>query len=58
MEKLNVIRTDKETSEQELVTLDYAIEKLTGFWNNIEELLLKGEELFTPYATYKLNTNN
>ena len=24
MEKLNVIRTDKETSEQELVTLDYA----------------------------------
>ena len=31
MEKLNVIRTDKETSEQELVTLDYAIEKLTGF---------------------------
>ena len=40
MEKLNVIRTDKETSEQELVTLDYAIEKLTGFWNNIEEKLL------------------
>lgn len=52
-----VIRIDRETGEKELVTLDYAIEKLSLYWqeNKIYDMLISGTILFTPYATYQIN---
>lgn len=49
-----IIRTCKEEGTQEEVSFDYAVEKLNGYWNDIENLLIQGKELFTPYATYQL----
>lgn len=53
-EMIKIIRTCKEKGTQEEVSFDYAVEKLNGYWNNIENLLIQGKELFTPYATYQL----
>ena len=48
MKTITIIRTCKEQGTKEEVTLDYAIEKLRGYWNNSELLLIKGDKLFTP----------
>jgi len=53
-EMIKIIRTCKEKGTKEEVSFDYAVEKLNGYWNDIENLLIQGEELFTPYATYQL----
>ena len=52
-----VIRIDEETGEETFVTLDYAIEKLSLWWqeDKIYDMLISGTILYTPYATYKLN---
>ena len=49
-----IIRTCKEQGTTEEVSLRYAIDKLEGYWTNIETLLIKGEVLWTPYATYQI----
>ena len=53
---IQVVRIDAETNEREPVTLEYAISKLEGYWdvNKIRELLVSGQELWTPYATYSI----
>ena len=53
-EMIKIIRTCKEKGTQEEVSFNYAVEKLNGYWYDIENLLIQGEELFTPYATYQL----
>jgi hypothetical protein len=54
-----VFRTDLETNEQELVSMDFAIDKLSSYWdkNNIEQILKSGQDLWTPYAIYSINNN-
>lgn len=52
--KIKVIRTCREKGTKEEVTFDYAVEKLNGYWIDIEKLLLNGEELFTPFASYQI----
>ena len=49
-----VIRQDNETKEMEMLSLPRAIELLSSYWKveSIEEMLDKGQELFTPYATF------
>lgn len=54
METITIIRTCKEQETQEEVALDYAVEKLSGYWTNAEDLLIQGEKLFTPYAFYQV----
>jgi hypothetical protein len=54
MKKMTIIRTCKEQGTQEEVSLDYAVEKLSGYWTDVKSLLLDGKELFTPYAFYQL----
>jgi hypothetical protein len=49
-----IIRTCKETLEQEEVTLEYAIQKCESYWVNIKEMLLTNTTLCTPYAYYQL----
>lgn len=53
---IQIVRIDAETNEREPVTLEYAISKLEGYWdvNKIRELLVSGQELWTPYATYSI----
>ena len=51
---ITIIRTCKEKGTQEEVSFDYAVTKLNGYFNDAENLLIQGEELFTPYATYRL----
>ena len=56
-----VLRTDLETNEQELVSMEFAIDKLSSYWdkNKIQEILESGVNLWTPYATYSLyNSKN
>ena len=56
-----VLRTDLETNEQELVSMEFAIDKLSSYWdkNKIKEILESGVNLWTPYATYSLyNSKN
>lgn len=52
--EIKVIRTCRETGKKEKVSLGYAIEKCTGWWINIEEMLLAGAPLWTPYAEYQI----
>lgn len=51
-----VIRTCREKGTKEEVSFEYAVGKLNGYWTDIENLLIKGEELFTPYATYQVKS--
>ena len=52
--KIKVIRTCRETNKKEHVSMAYALEKLSGYWNDIEKQLLQGTELWTPFATYQI----
>ncbi len=61
MEKITIIRTCLEEGTTEEVSLEYAVQKLQGYWekNYIKTLLLKGQMLWSPYANYQLkNLNN
>lgn len=49
-----VKRTDRDTGEETIISMDEAVKILTGWWTNIEELLNGGMELYTPYANYKI----
>ena len=53
---IKIIRTCKEQGTKEEVSIEYAVEKLNGYWieTEIAEGLMNGEEFFTPYETYKL----
>lgn len=53
-EKMIVVRTCKEQGTKEEVSFEYAVEKLSGYWTDVENLLMEDNELFTPYATYQL----
>jgi hypothetical protein len=50
---ITIIRTCKEKGTQEEVSFDYAVEKLSNYFTDAENLLIQGDELFTPYATYR-----
>ena len=52
--EVKVIRTCREKGTEEYVSLEYAVQKCDGYWNDSKILLIQGEELFTPYATYKI----
>lgn len=54
MKTKKVIRVCKETNEKTIITMSEAIQKLNGYWLDIETNLLNGVELWTPYASYKL----
>ena len=56
MTQITIIRTCKEQGTKEEVSIEYAVEKLNGYWieTKIAEGLMNGEEFFTPYETYKL----
>ena len=49
-----ILREDNETKEVQILSLSRAKELLSNYWNvqDIEKMLDKGQELFTPYATY------
>lgn len=49
-----VKRIDRDTNEETVISMKEAIEKLTGWWKNPEQLLKEGLEIYTPYAIYKL----
>lgn len=53
---LSIVRTDNETNEKTIISIEEAIKKLENYWQkeNIIELLSKGQTLFTPYATYTI----
>ena len=51
---IKIIRTCKEEGTQEEVSFEYALEKLNGYCNDTETLLIQGEILFTPYAFYQI----
>jgi len=52
--EIKVIRTCQETGKKSEVTLTYALEKLKGYWIDIETPLLQGYALWTPFATYQI----
>ena len=51
-----VIRTDLETNQQEVVPMELAIYVLSSYWDkdNIEDFLQSGVRLWTTYAVYSL----
>jgi len=58
-----VIRTCREKGTKEEVSFEYAIKRLNGYWSerdsiwtDIQNSLLKGEELFTPFAIYQVKS--
>lgn len=55
--KFKVRQTDKESGGNEIVSLEYAIEKLENWWKaeTIETMLLDGQIMFTPYYTYQIH---
>jgi hypothetical protein len=54
--EIKVIRTCRETNKKEQVSMDYALEKLGGWYikSEIEQMLLLGHLLYTPYAYYEI----
>lgn len=57
MKEIKVYATEIETDEIKVCTLNEAIEQLSGYWkiDKIEEMLLNGLTLFTPYTNYSIN---
>jgi len=57
--KKQILRTMLETNEEEIVSMEFAINKLSSYWDfdKIEKLLESGEILWTPFATYSLYNN-
>jgi len=55
--KIKVRQTDKESGVSEIVSLEYAIEKLENWWKaeTIEPMLIDGQIMFTPYYTYQIH---
>lgn len=51
-----VIRTCKVKGTKEEVSFKYAVDKLSGYWTDVQNLLINGEELFTPYASYQVKS--
>lgn len=51
-----ILRINRETNEVEEISLERAVNKLEGYWNDdyIKPALLRGEVLWNPYAEYKL----
>lgn len=49
-----IVREDKETKELQILSLLRAKKTLSNYWKkeSIEQMLDKGQELHTPYATY------
>lgn len=56
---IQIVRTDRFTSEIEVISLSEAKLRLSGNWqqHDIEPMLLDGKELWTPFATYSIFTN-
>lgn len=54
---MKIIKTSKFDGKTNIVTLDEVIEKTekTGHWKpgTVEEMLNEGQEVFTPFATFK-----
>ena len=51
-----ICRTDRQTGENEVITLAEAVLLLSGNWHKdaIIPMLMDGEMLWTPYAEYSL----
>lgn len=51
-----ICRTDRQTGENEIITLTEAELMLSGTWkkDTIIPMLMEGEVLWTPYAEYSL----
>ena len=49
-----IVREDNETKEIQILSLLRAKETLSNYWKKecIDEMLDKGQQLHTPYATY------
>lgn len=49
-----IVREDNETKETQILSLLRAKETLSNYWKKecIDEMLDKGQQLHTPYATY------
>ncbi len=55
-----VICTNLDTGATKLVTMQEAIKSLSGYWKveKIEETLIKGITLHTPFETYKIKQDD
>jgi hypothetical protein len=51
---ITIIRTCKEEGTQKQVSLEYAVRLLNNYCINIQNSLIQGKELFTPYANYQI----
>ena len=51
-----ICRTDRQTGENEIITLAEAKLMLSGNWKEetIEPMLMEGQVLWSPYAEYSL----
>lgn len=49
-----IVREDNETKETQILSLSRAKQTLSNYWKKecIDEMLDKGQQLHTPYATY------
>jgi len=56
--KTTVLRTSKEDGTTEVVLLEYAVDKLQGFWRpeSIVPMLLDGQILWNFFYTYQIQT--
>jgi hypothetical protein len=54
---MEIIRTDLETNKVELISIDLAIHILSNYWikEKIKDMLILGNTLNTPFATYQIN---
>lgn len=57
-ESLVVIRTCRERGTTEEVTIEYALQKLEGYWDkgSIFPMLAEGQTLCSPFAEYRIKT--
>ncbi len=54
---ITVQRIDASNGDETFVTLDFALERLAGYYNSVgivRKTLLEGEALSTPFATYRI----
>ena len=58
-EILEVVSIDKETGEQEILSMREAVNYLSAFWKNetIEPMLREGIILWNPYYEFKIQNN-
>jgi len=55
-----VIRTCRERGTTEEVSIEYALQKLEGYWakDSILPMLAEGQTLLSPFAEYRIKTKD